>query len=180
VETVFGLPAHPQHVHIPVVLLPLAAIGVLVMAIKPAWHHRYRWAVLVIGAAGTIGAILAADAGEGLEEQARAAGRANTWEEHAEAGDTARNFAILFFIFLVAFVAVPWFLDRRAAAAGLKNVSSGESAATSGASAAPRWLKPLLTMLVIAAGAVSMITIIDAGHSGAKSVWDSVQQGSGG
>ena len=57
-DTISGLPAHPLLVHVPVVLLPLAAVGVIVMLIRPAWHRRYRWAVLTIGAVGTLGAIL--------------------------------------------------------------------------------------------------------------------------
>ena len=67
-DTISGLPAHPLLVHIPVILIPVAAVGVIIMAIKPAWHRRYRWAVLALGLAATIGTILAANAGEGLEE----------------------------------------------------------------------------------------------------------------
>jgi hypothetical protein len=48
-DTLFGLPAHPLLVHMPIVLIPLAAIGVVVMLIKPAWHQRYRWVVLGMG-----------------------------------------------------------------------------------------------------------------------------------
>jgi hypothetical protein len=44
VDTISGLPAHPLLVHIPVVLLPLAALGVVGMALRSSWHRRYRWA----------------------------------------------------------------------------------------------------------------------------------------
>ncbi len=54
-DTLFGLPAHPLLVHIPIVLLPLAAIGVIVMLIKPEWHRRYRWVVLAMGVVGALG-----------------------------------------------------------------------------------------------------------------------------
>ena len=66
-DKLFGLPAHPFLVHVPVVLLPLTAIGVMVMAIRPAWHQRFRWAILATGAEGTLGIVLAASAGEQLE-----------------------------------------------------------------------------------------------------------------
>ena len=50
------------------------------MMIRPAWHQRYRWAVLAIGFGGTVGAILAAGAGENLEQQIVATqGRAAAW-----------------------------------------------------------------------------------------------------
>ena len=68
-KTIFGLPAHPLLVHIPVVLLPLAAVGAVMMAVRPAWNARYRWAVLVLGAVGAVGVVLAADAGQSLQEQ---------------------------------------------------------------------------------------------------------------
>jgi hypothetical protein len=35
-DTISGLPAHPLLVHIPVILIPVAAVGVIIMAIKPA------------------------------------------------------------------------------------------------------------------------------------------------
>src|SRR5689334_6984120 len=109
-NTIFGLPAHPLLVHIPVVLLPLAAIGVVFMTIKQSWHQRFRWAVLAIGAVGTIGAVLAANAGESLEHRIEAVdGReaARAWRDHVEQGDTARTFALLFGGALIVFVLVP-------------------------------------------------------------------------
>jgi hypothetical protein len=166
VDTISGLPAHPLLVHIPVILLPLAAVGVILMAIKPAWHHRYRWATLVVGAAGTIGAVLAAEAGESLDERLHAAGITDTWHDHAEAGDLARGMALLFLLCLLAYVLVPWYADRRAAKAN--------GVAGTGSASLPKWLKPVLTVAVIVAAAASMVTIVNAGHSGAKSVWNRV------
>src|SRR5829696_7293901 len=110
-DTLFGLPAHPLLVHIPIVLLPLAAIGVVVMLIRPSWHNRYRWVVLGMGIAGALGATLAAQPGEELEHRIVAVeGReaASSWEHHADLGETARNFALLFMLVLIVFVFVPW------------------------------------------------------------------------
>jgi len=160
-ETFFGIPAHPLLVHIPAVLLPLAAIGVVIMVIRPAWHQRYRWAVLAVGLAGTVGAILAADAGESLEERIIAKegfAAAGGWEDHAEAGDTARLFAILFFVVLAAFILIPWFIDRRKA--------RGATTMT-----LPRWTTVGLAVLALAGSAGTVVTVIIAGHSGAKAVW---------
>lgn len=159
-DTVFGIPAHPLLVHIPTVLLPLAALGVVIMVIKPAWHHRYRWAVLFLGFVGMVGAILAADAGESLAERVEATQggqAARTWQDHVEAGDTARLFAFIFFVLLAAYVLVPWFARRRASAD--KPLSM------------PKFVAPLLAVLVLAGAAGSVITIVLAGHSGAKAVW---------
>src|SRR6478735_1830999 len=66
-DKLFGLPAHPFLVHIPIVLLPLAAIGTVAIVARRTWYHSYRWIVLTIAAVGTLGAVLAASAGEELE-----------------------------------------------------------------------------------------------------------------
>ena len=156
----FGIPAHPLLVHIPAVLLPLAALGVVIMVIRPAWHQRYRWAVLAIGFAGTLGAIFAADAGESLDEQITAkegAAAAAGWENHSQAGDTARLFAVIFFVVLALFVLVPWLIERRAA--------QGKPQAM------PKWAGPVLAALVLAGSVGTVVTVVLAGHSGAKAVW---------
>src|SRR4051794_38728701 len=96
-----GLPLHPLIVHIPVAMLPLAFLGVAVMMLRRTWYDRYRWAVLVIGAIGTLGAILAAATGESLESDVRrteGGAALRSIHEHAEAGDLARTVAILFFV----------------------------------------------------------------------------------
>jgi hypothetical protein len=156
----FGIPAHPLLVHVPVVLLPLTALGVVVMVIRPAWHRRYRWAVLGVGVIATFGAILAASAGDSLGERVEAkngAGGEGVWEHHAELGDTARLVAIIFVIVLAAYVLVPWYLERRAAQDNPLGV--------------PSWLTAVLAALALLASAASVYTIIQAGHSGAKAVW---------
>ena len=160
-KTFFGVPAHPLLVHVPAVLLPLAAVGVVVMLIRPAWHVRYRWAVLAIGFVGAVGAILAASAGESFEHQIVAKkGRAAAagWEDHAAAGETARLFAILFFVVLAAFVLVPWYLERRRA-------QSANSATL------PKWASAVLAVLALAGSVGTVTTVILAGHSGAKAAW---------
>jgi len=161
-DTLFGLPAHPFLVHIPLVLIPLAALGVVFMVIKPAWHERYRWIVLAFGAVGTLGAILAASAGEAFADRIiDVAGPevARTWEEHAERGETARNIAILFFIVLAAYVLVPWLLQRR------------QSDATAMPAGRMRTIRLPLAVLAIVGAAASVTTITLAGHSGSDAVW---------
>lgn len=177
-DTLNGLPAHPLLVHIPVALLPLAALGVLVM-IKRAWYERYRWAVLAIGAIGTFGAILATSSGEGLEHMiGRAEGReaVRAVHEHAEAGEMARTLALVFFVALAAWVVIPWFLDRRATRA----LDAGAAADDAPRGAGPRWLRPVLMAVTVVAAVASMISIVDAGHSGAAKAWEELDQSSTG
>jgi len=173
-DTLFGLPAHPLLVHIPIVLLPLAAVGVVVMLIKPAWHRRYRWVVLAMGTAGALGAAFAAQAGEALGSRVNAVeGRqaANRWRHHAELGDTSRTVALVFLVVLVVFVFLPWWQERRTSQAGPDG------------SAPDRRLVVLtlaVSALTVLAAIATVVTIVQAGHTGSKSVWDAYVRDNGG
>lgn len=167
-DELLGLPAHPLVVHAPVVLLPLAVLGVAAMMVRPVWHARVRWPVLMITAAGTLGAIVAAGTGEGLEERVEDGASRDARRlirDHADAGETARTLAIVFFVAVLAYVVVPWFLERRARRA------AGSTEAADATASAPSWLRPVLMVFVAATAVGSLITIVDAGHSGADSVW---------
>lgn len=168
-DKLFGLPAHPFLVHIPVVLLPLAVVGVVVMAIKPAWHARYRWAVLAICTVGTIGIVLAASAGEQLEGRiinVEGQAAAASWEQHSQLGETSRNFALIFFVIVLAFVLVPWWQERR-------RDRSGVQASTT---SVDRWLRIGVTVVALLGSVGSLVTIARAGHTGSKSVWSDYVQ----
>lgn len=160
-----GIPAHPLLVHIPVVLIPLATVGVILMAIRPSWWVRYQWPTIVISGVGTIGAILAAGSGEGLEEAVEDTASRPVLRAHVEAGEVARTVSIVFFAVLVAVVVVvPWWMKRRAADAG---------------NGSPRWLRTMTSIVLVITALGASWTVYDAGHSGAKSVWSDVKIGSG-
>lgn len=166
-DSITGLPAHPLLVHIPVAMLPLAAVGVVVMLARVAWYERYRWAVLVVAGIGTLGAILAASSGESLESQMRAkegAEAVREIHEHAEAGELARTLAILFLVVLAVYVVVPWFLDRRSA----QRAASGDTTART----LPSWARPVMMVAVAITAVASMVSIVNAGHSGASRAWE--------
>lgn len=79
-DVIAGLPAHPLIVHLPVVLLPLAAIGLILLAAKASWRPRYALALLAILIVGSFGAIFAWASGNALAE------RLGRPEGHATAG----------------------------------------------------------------------------------------------
>jgi hypothetical protein len=92
IKTLFGLPAHPLLVHVPVVVVPLA----LLVAIAALWPRVRRPAALVAAAlavVGGIGVALAAQSGEQLQEQVPGSDRV---QDHAEQGDAARTPALVF------------------------------------------------------------------------------------
>jgi len=162
-ETLFGLPAHPLLVHIPVVLVPLAAIIAIVFAFRPAWLDRFGWALVGLSFVGAIGAIFAAGSGEGLETlQAEPESAAR--EDHFELGETARTIAILFFLIVAAIVVIRYLARKRAA--------KGEQATGLWAFLASKGAAILMAGALVLSGAAATYTMAKAGHQGAKLAWE--------
>ena len=53
-DLAFGLPLHPLAVHVPVVLLPLGALGVLLVLLVPRWRTLLAWPVIAVTAGVTV------------------------------------------------------------------------------------------------------------------------------
>lgn len=157
-STLFGLPAHPLLVHIPVVLVPFAAVTAIA-AIWTRFRTQFTIATAVMAVVGGLGALLAADAGEALNESINK--RSSTLRQHVEMGDTAKGAAVLFAFFAVILLVVVlvrvWDTPRVRAIAERFTI--------------PKWVAPTALALTIFSGVYATYTIVDAGHSGAKSVW---------
>lgn len=154
---VFGLPAHPLIVHAPVVLLPLALVGVILCLVKPSWRPALIIPTAVIGIIGALGAILASQSGEWL--QARVP-ESNLVEHHQQLGEMARNLSILFagslFVWALREMVETrdWFKDTFIA----KLVR-------------PKWIGLAATIAVVVFGGLTTAWVVQAGHSGAKAAW---------
>ena len=102
-ETIFGLPTHPLVVHAVVVLLPLAALGGLIMGLSARFSVRFGPLVVAVAAAGVVSAFVARISGEELAEVVSVS------QVHVQA-DTLLPFgALIFFVLVLAL----WLLDRR-------------------------------------------------------------------
>jgi uncharacterized membrane protein len=148
-DTIAGLPVHPLVVHAVVVLLPLSAIGAILMAVRPAISRRFGILAVLFAWAGAIGAFVARESGEQLAE------RVGTPQPHADQGSlllfAAAGFAVLLLVF--------WLFDR--------GIPSNRTR--------PTWLVLVAVLVVVAALAVLGWTIV-VGHSGAVATWSSVVQ----
>lgn len=153
-DTVNGLPVHPLVVHAVVVLLPLAALGVLALALRPSWRGRFGVLVVLIAALATAAIPLATESGEGLERRVGDPG------EHAELGDTLLWFALAL---LVAAVALVW-LHRRAA-------RPVDATAEPARPARPGALGVVVAVLAVVVAAANLVQVYRVGESGAKAVW---------
>jgi uncharacterized membrane protein len=68
ISKLFGLPAHPLIVHIPVVLLPIAAIGAILMVLSLSWRARIGWLVVIAAGISLLFVQLAIGSGERLQD----------------------------------------------------------------------------------------------------------------
>jgi hypothetical protein len=167
IDTLFGVPAHPLLVHIPVVFTPLAALGLLVIVVRPGWRRTYGWLVVAAAALAAIGAQLAESSGERLQHRidVNAAVR-----RHVDLARTARPLVFVFFVLALAYVALPWWLDRRSRAAVVARGVDGPPVPRP----APAWARPTVAALAAASlvfAGLATTWIIRAGHEGAKATW---------
>ncbi|MCG2804966.1 MAG: hypothetical protein L6256_05920, partial [Propionicimonas sp.] len=65
-DSIAGLPLHPLVVHFVVVLLPVAALGLILEIIAPKLADRYGWLTILVLAVGTAAAFVSQQAGEAL------------------------------------------------------------------------------------------------------------------
>ena len=70
-DKIFGLPVHILVVHAVVVLVPLCAVGAVVMLVSATWRERLRWAEVVLLTVAAGSAFVAKQSGENLKDQAR-------------------------------------------------------------------------------------------------------------
>jgi hypothetical protein len=181
VLTVAGVPAHPLLVHAVVVLIPLAAVGALALAVRPAWSRPYGPLVALLAFGGAVAATLARIAGEQLEA---AIGVTPAFEPVIAQHSTFGLYTVIASWPFAVLSAAAVLLGRRVsvsvpvpvpAGAGSvpEEVSTERPAArASGLGTAAR----VVAALAALAGLVALVFTILAGHSGAAAVWGHVTQ----
>lgn len=146
-DTIDGLPVHPLVIHAVVVLLPLAVLGTVALAVRPAWRVTYGWPVVGVAAVATALVPVATSSGEALQRRVGNPG------EHAELGDLMIWFAVPLLVLLVAMV----LLERR------------RSAGTG--STGPAALRTGVAVLAVLVAVANGVWIYRVGDSGARAVW---------
>ncbi len=144
-DSIAGLPVHPLVVHFAVVLLPLAALGLILLVIVPRWADRYGLLTLLVLVVGTGAAFVAKESGEALAAQV---GEPAT---HAAWGDQLPLLAVGLLV-----LAIAWYvLHRRSSSAGRPR------------SAATTILGVLASLMALVVTGVTVLV----GHSGAEAAW---------
>ena len=145
-----SIPIHPLLVHVPVVMLPLAALGAVALVIRQKWVQHYGWLVVggVVVAFG--GSVLASGSGDDLLEQYQSSGQhiSSTLNSHAELGESVQWIALLFLVLTAAWV----FAHKR--------------------QLATKAVRIVLAVFVALSAVAATVMVIEAGHNGAKAKWE--------
>mgnify|MGYP006276676127 CR=1 FL=1 len=150
-NSLFGLPAHPFIVHAAVVLVPLAAFGVVVIAASSTMRRKYSGLVVLLAAMGAAAGGLASGSGEELLRHVDLTDAAMAHARMGESGAVA-GFAVF------------------AAAA----VVFGLQWLTKGGHRLGRTTINLVLVLAVVTVTVATVQMARVGHTGAVSVWDGV------
>jgi len=146
-DNILGLPVHPLIVHATVVIVPAAALAVLLAAVLPRFRAWAGPLPMLLAVTGLVLAPLSTSSGEDLEHQIR---ENSLVERHAELGDTL----VWVMVPLVVVAVALWWLGRRA--------DTGKA------------LLVGVSVLAVIAAAGTVVDVALIGHSGAKAAWSDV------
>ena len=164
--TIAGIPVHPLVVHSVVVLLPVAAVGALVMAARPVWRRELGVWVLLLAIVGVVSVPIASQTGEQLEHTM---GSNPLIKIHEQRADTLLIPALIFLVLLAATVLV----GRRADAVTRVD-GPGAAHALPTDTANLQRVTRIVGVLTALAGLVVMGLVTWIGHAGATAVWSGV------
>lgn len=147
-DTFFGLPMHPLIVHATEVVVPTAALVLLIAAV---WPRFRRWAKLLplgLTLAALILVPLSTESGEALEHRV---GESSLIDTHADLAEGLLPWVITMVV--VAAVLLLWNLR--------KTPNTGAS----------KWVAVVLMVAALGASTGTIVQAIVIGHSGATAVW---------
>lgn len=151
--TVFGLPLHPLVVHATVVVVPVAALAVLLATLWPRFRQWASWGPAAAAALAVILVPITTSSGEDLE---RALPQSALVETHVHLADALLPWVVAL---LVGALGVFWthFARRR-----------------SGLWSFPRWLAFAAMVIAVISAGGSLVEVVRIGHSGATAAWSGV------
>lgn len=152
-----GIPLHTLFVHFTVVIIPAAALVVVLTAVWPAARRRLGIVTPVLAASALIAVPFTVNAGKWLYERVEQTPAA---QEHQEIGTSLLPWAVA--LFVVAALQWLWYrFDRTPAATGPLRSRRGMRTGVT--------VLLMLAVLITAAG--STVTVVRIGDSGTRAVW---------
>jgi hypothetical protein len=155
-----GLSLHPLVVHATVVIVPLAAVTVLLAAVLPRFRRWAGWLPLLLAAGALVLTPLATSSGENFEHQLEAQGTDSSLiAHHASLSELLIWWVVPLFVVALA----TYLLDRRDRRRG--------GGAPDGRPAGSGRLGVALGVLGVVVGVGTVVEVVLIGHSGAQAVW---------
>jgi hypothetical protein len=172
VTTIDGLPAHPLLVHAVIVLIPLTALLLVLIAVWPAARQRLTALTAILAALALISVPITTDAGDWLEHHVP---RTALVHAHTHLGDTMLPWAIALFI-VTAATTTREFLRARATTPTPADAAPTPSPTSANPSPAGRGPGGPVTTIVLAVLAIAValgttVTVYRIGESGARAAW---------
>jgi hypothetical protein len=161
-STLFGLPTHAMVVHAAVVLIPLAALAVVLHAFWPAARRRLGVGTPILAGIALILTPLATSSGDNLEHMV---GENALVRKHAELADGLLPWVSGLFVVALAL----WLLDRRRTRVHPDGPGAQRTAG-------PRWLPAVVGVLAAIAVVGTVQQVVRVGHAGAEATWSDVVQ----
>jgi hypothetical protein len=185
-DTLFGLPVHPLVVHATTVVVPAAALAVLLAAVWPRFRRWAGWMPLALSVLAVVLTPLSTESGESHE---RRVGRSDLIETHSELAEGLLPWVVGLAVAAVLLLVVAR-RERRALRTAAAETPSGRTGrtpdatdatdATEGsarASLVPRRLLVGGAGVGLVAALGTTVQVVRVGHSGAQAAWsDSVSQ----
>ena len=159
-----GIPLHPLVVHAVVVLLPLAALGTVVIAVRRSWRRSFGIPVLLMTLVGVAAVPVATTTGS----QLRAALDVNNplLDVHEQRASWLLPFALTFLVLVAAAVLTELAAVRAEAGAhAMRAATRTRYRVTTG-----------LSVLAALAGLVVTAIVVWVGHAGSIVVWQGIGQ----
>jgi hypothetical protein len=172
-STVNGLPVHALLVHLVVVLVPLTAVLLVLVALWPSARHRLSLTTAVLATLSLISVPITTEAGDWLEHHVA---RTALVRDHTHLGDTMLPWAIGLFLVAAALAAREKLRGRglpyrhtRADGPGTTHAAAVGTARTDGLGGRPATVVLAVLALLVAVGAT--VTVYRIGESGARAAW---------
>jgi hypothetical protein len=161
--TLNGLPAHILLVHIVVVLVPLSALLVLLVAFWPAVRRRLSLFTAVLALVTLIAVPLTTHAGEWLERRVDAT---PLLYAHTRLGDSMLPWALALFVVAAALAARQFVAERRIRAAAEDSATTTQRSGPGGVA-----VTAILAILAVVVGVGAVVEVYEIGESGARAAW---------
>lgn len=143
-DSINGVPIHALIVHVAIVLIPLSAIGAILIAARPKALRLFGAATVIGAAVGAVATVISKTSGQNLSQ------RVGWPQEHVDYGNIFPIAAVAFLLLLVVF----WLIAR--------GVPLNRNR--------PLWLKVFGAALILAAIGITYLTVL-TGFSGASATW---------